>query len=153
MSIHWSLSDSKSPQVSRTRLSILADLSNAVSTRGPISNSSNPHTKYLWSVPCASIIIGITVTFTFHNVLALWQDLSTCLSSRFLWVSLFGPPYDKVLYSASSSSFFFKSAPGLVFWSGLGDLFASQNPRESQDYYYYYYYYYFKFFPPALADG
>ena len=30
MVIHWSLSDSKSTQVSRTRLSILAVLSNAV---------------------------------------------------------------------------------------------------------------------------
>ena len=30
MVFHWSLSDSKSPQVSRTRLSILAVLSNAV---------------------------------------------------------------------------------------------------------------------------
>ena len=42
----WSLSDSKSPQVSRTLLSILADLNNAVvrmvSTRVFISKSSSP---------------------------------------------------------------------------------------------------------------
>ena len=41
MVFHWSLSDSKSPYVSRTLLSILADLNDAivwmVSTRPPIS--------------------------------------------------------------------------------------------------------------------
>ena len=44
MVFHWSLSDSKSPQVSRTLLSILAVLNNAVvwmvSTRPLISKSS-----------------------------------------------------------------------------------------------------------------
>ena len=43
MVFHWSLSDSKSPQVSRTRLRILAVLSKAViwivSVRPPISKS------------------------------------------------------------------------------------------------------------------
>ena len=43
MVFHWSLSDSKSPQVSRTLLSILAVLNNAVvwmvSTRPPTSKS------------------------------------------------------------------------------------------------------------------
>ena len=46
MAFHKSLSDSKSPQVSRTLLSILADLNYAlvwmVYVRPPISNSSNP---------------------------------------------------------------------------------------------------------------
>ena len=46
---HWSLSDSMSPQVSRTLLGILADLSNAVvwivSERPPISSSSRPLNK------------------------------------------------------------------------------------------------------------
>ena len=46
MDFHWSLSDSKSPQVSRTLLSILAVLNNAlvwmVSSRPPISKSSSP---------------------------------------------------------------------------------------------------------------
>ena len=44
MIFHWSLSDSKSPQVSRTLLSILAVLNKVVvwmvSTRPPISKSS-----------------------------------------------------------------------------------------------------------------
>ena len=42
----WSVSDGKSPQVSRTLLSILVDLNNAVvcmvSTRSLISKSSSP---------------------------------------------------------------------------------------------------------------
>ena len=46
MVFHWSLGDSKSPQVFRTRLSILAFLSNAVvwivSTRPQTSKSSRP---------------------------------------------------------------------------------------------------------------
>ena len=64
---HRSLSDSNSPQVSRTRLSILADLNNAVvwilSTCPLISKSSNPFTNFLWFVPSAPTTIGITITF------------------------------------------------------------------------------------------
>ena len=50
MVFRWSVSDNNSSQVSRTLLSILADLSNAVlwmhSTCPLISKSSNPLTKY-----------------------------------------------------------------------------------------------------------
>ena len=64
---HWSFSDSTSPQVSRTLLSILADLNNAVSymisTRLVISKSSSPYGNPLVTVPCASITIGINVIF------------------------------------------------------------------------------------------
>ena len=73
MIFHWSLSDSKFPQVSRTLLSILADLNNAVvwtvSTRPVISNSSSPCTNPLVTVARASIIIGINATFIFHGFL------------------------------------------------------------------------------------
>ena len=70
---HWSLSDSKSPQVFRTLLNILADLSNAVvwilSTSTLISNSSNPFTiTSLVTVSSAPITIGITVIFMFHSL-------------------------------------------------------------------------------------
>ena len=69
MIFHWSLSDSKSPQVSRTRLSILAVLSHAVvwivSTRPPISKSSRPFNNPLVTVPNAPITIGTIVTFMF----------------------------------------------------------------------------------------
>ena len=65
MVFHWSLSDSKSPQVSKTRLRILAVLSNAViwivSTRLPTSKSSRPFNNPLVIVPNAPIIIVISL--------------------------------------------------------------------------------------------
>ncbi len=71
MVFHCSLSDSKSPQVSRTRLWILAVLSNAVvwivSTRPPTSKSSRPFKNPLVIVPNAPITIGTIVTFMFHS--------------------------------------------------------------------------------------
>ena len=71
MVFHWSLSDSKSPQVSRTLHSILAVLNNVVvwmvSTRPPTSKSSSPFSYPLVTVPNAPIIIGIIVTYMFHS--------------------------------------------------------------------------------------
>ena len=71
MVFHWSLSDSKSPQVSRTLLSILAVFNNAVvwmvSTRPPTSKSSSPFNNPLVTVPKAPITIGIIVTCKFHS--------------------------------------------------------------------------------------
>ena len=67
MGFHWRLSDSKSPQVSRTLLSILAVFTNAVvwmvSTRPPSSKSSRPFKDPLVTVPKAPMTIGIIVTF------------------------------------------------------------------------------------------
>ena len=71
MVFHWSLSDSKSPQVSRAVLSIQANLNNAVvwmvSTHALISNPLSPITNPLVTVLSAPITIGITVTFIFHS--------------------------------------------------------------------------------------
>ena len=71
MVFHWSLSDSKSSQVSRTLLSILAVLTNAVvrmvSTRPPTSKSFSPFNKPLITVPKAPITIGLIVTFMFPS--------------------------------------------------------------------------------------
>ena len=65
MVFHWSLSDSKSRQVSKTLLCILADLNDAlvlmVTIRTPISNSSSlsePLETSLW----APITIGVAVS-------------------------------------------------------------------------------------------
>ena len=94
MVFDWSLSDCKSPQVSRTRLSILAVLSNAVvwivSTRPLTSKSSRPFNNPLVTVTNAPITIGTIVTFMFHsffNSLARSRYLSFfLLSFRFiLW--------------------------------------------------------------------
>ena len=67
---HWSLSVSESPQVSRTFLSILANLNNAVvrmvSTCPLISKSSSPFTNPLEIVLSAQTTIGTTFTFMFH---------------------------------------------------------------------------------------
>ena len=66
MVFHWSLGDSKSPQVSRTLLSILAVLNNVVvwmvSSRPPTSKSSTPFSNPLVTVSNAPIKIGIIVT-------------------------------------------------------------------------------------------
>ena len=68
---HWRLIDSKSPQVSRTLLSILAIFNHAVvwmvSTRPPTSKSSRAFNKPLVTVQKASNTTGIIVTFMFHS--------------------------------------------------------------------------------------
>ena len=67
----WSLGDSKSPQVSRTLLSILAvlnyDVVWIVSPRPPNSKSSSPFKNSLVNVPKAPIRIGIISTCMFHS--------------------------------------------------------------------------------------
>ena len=69
MAFYWGLSDSMSLQVSRTLLSILANLHYAVvwmvSVRPLISKSSSPCINPLVTVPRAPITIGIIVSFTF----------------------------------------------------------------------------------------
>ena len=71
MVFDWGLSDSKSLQVSRILLSILAVLNNAVvwmvSAHPPTSKSSSPFNCPLVTVPNAPITIGIIVTFMFHS--------------------------------------------------------------------------------------
>ena len=87
------LSDSKSLQVSRTRLRILAVLSNAivwiVSTRLPTPKSSRPFSNPLVIVPKESITTGTIITFMFYsffNSLARPRYLSFSHSFKFiLW--------------------------------------------------------------------
>ena len=95
---HWSLSDSKSPQVSRTLLSILAYLSNAVlwMLSAPfISNSSSPFINLLVTIPRAPIIIGITVTFIIHIFFRYLVRLK--------YLFFFSLYYNFTLYSAVSA--------------------------------------------------
>ena len=69
MVFHWSLSDSKFSQVSRTLLSILADFSQAVvwmvSICPPIYISSNSLSKPLF--PSAPITFGVTYYFSWSS--------------------------------------------------------------------------------------
>ena len=168
MVFHWSLNDSKSPQVSMTLLSILAVLNNAVvwmiSTRQPTSKSSSPFSNPLVTVANVPITIGIIVTCmsrSFFNSLA---------RSRYL--SFFSHSFSFILWSAGTAkptilqlSFFFCCwlLLSLVIWPRLGDPCVCQNLigvyvchflrkvlgcayticLYGQIYYYYYYYYYF----------
>ena len=111
MSFHWSLSDNKPPQVSRTLLSILTYLNNAVIwmflAYPPISNSSGPLAKPLGIVPSALITISATVTVMFHCF------FSSLARSKYLSLFLFSFIFTlvchdgKVYYSAGSLFFFF----------------------------------------------
>ena len=95
MAFHWSFSDSKSPQVSKTLLSFLDDLDNAVvktvSTRPVICKFSSPCTKI--------------VSFMFHTFSIPSQDPGTYHSFRFLSILLCDPLDSKVHDSASSLFF------------------------------------------------
>ena len=95
----WRLSDSKSPQVSRTLLSILADFNNAVvcmvSTRRPTSKSSRLFNKPLVTVPKAPIKIGIIATFMFHSF------FNSLARSRYL--SLFSHSFSFFLWTAGTA--------------------------------------------------
>ena len=99
MVFHWSLSDSKSPQVSRTLLSILAVFNNAVvwmvSTRSPTSKSSRLFNNPLVTVPKAPITIGIIVTFMFHSF------FNSLARSRYL--SLFSHSFSFIQWSARTT--------------------------------------------------
>ena len=119
MVFHWSLSDSKSPQVSRTRFRIMAVLSNAVvwivSTRPPTSKSSRPFYNPLVIVPKAPITIGTIVTFMFHSF------FNSLARSRYL--SFFSHSFRFILWSTGTAkstifqilSFFFL----IIIRSGL----------------------------------
>ena len=89
----------KSPQVSRTRLRILAVLSNAVvwmvSTRPPTSKSSRPFNNPLVIEPKAPITIGTIVTFMFHSV------FNSLARSRYL--SFFSLSFRFILWSAGTA--------------------------------------------------
>ena len=96
----WGLSDSKSPQVSRTLLSILAVLNNAVvwmvSTRSPTSKSSRSFNNPLVTVPKAPITIGIIVTVMFHSFF-----FNSLARSRYLF--LFSHSFSFILWSAGTA--------------------------------------------------
>ena len=96
---HWSLDDSKSPQISRILLSILANLNNAVvwmvSTWPLISKSSSPCTNPLVTEPSALTTISITVTFIFYNF------FKTLARSTYLSFFLFSFNFTRIVSQVS----------------------------------------------------
>ena len=130
MVLHWSLSDSKSSQASRTLLSILPDLSNVVVwmvfTCPLINKTSSPLSYPLGIIPSAPITVGITVTFM------LYSFFSSLTRSRYL--SLFSP-FLILLYGQQNPlfnrvSFFGWLSQGHVVWPRLRGPFSSQNLRS-----------------------
>ena len=99
MVFQLSLSDSKSSQVSRTLLSILAVLNSAVvwmvSTHPPASKFSSPFNNPLVTVPKAPITIGIIVIFIFLNF------FNSLAKSRYL--SFFSHSFSFILWSARTA--------------------------------------------------
>ena len=95
MVFHWSLSDSKPPQVSRTLLRILAVLNCAVvwtvSTRPPTSKSSSPFSNPLVTVPNTPIKIGIIL------------PACSIVFSRSRYLSFFSHSISFILWSAGTA--------------------------------------------------
>ena len=112
MVFHWSLSDSKFPQVSRTLLSILAILNNSVvwivSTRPPTSKSSSPFNNPLVTVPNAPITIGIIVTFMFHSFFFQFSSKVEVLIHLFTFFQFYSVvSWDSKVDNFASFLFFF----------------------------------------------
>ena len=84
MVFYWSLCESEPLQVSRTLCSIVADFNKAavwmVSFLSLISNSSSLFFKSSRTIPSTIIIIGITITFKFHNFFCSLARFKYCLS-------------------------------------------------------------------------
>ena len=134
MVFHWSLSDSKSPQVSRTLLNILAILNNVVvwmvSTHLLTSKSSSLFSNPLVIVPNAPITIDIIVTCMFHsfffNSLARLRYLSFFSHS----VLFCGQPGQQSRQFCKFYSFCWLLL-GLVFWPRLLLLLLKWNIKDS----------------------
>ena len=136
MVFHWSLSDSKSPQVSRILLSIWAVLNNEVvwmvSTRPTTSKSASPFSNPLVTVPNAPITIGIIVTCMFNS----FFQFPSKVEVHILFFNFFF--FCFILWSAGTAksaickfSSFGWLLLSLVFWLRLGDPCVCQNPIGS----------------------
>ena len=99
MVLYWSLIVSKSSQVSRTLLSILTVLNNAVvrivSTRSPTSKTFSPFYDPLVTLPKAPITVSIIVIFMFHSF------FNSLKRSRYL--SFFSYSFSFILWSVGTA--------------------------------------------------
>ena len=151
MIFHRSLSDSKSPQVSRTQHSGCSQQYCHLHSLYPSANfkSSSPFNNPLVIVPKAPTRIGTIVTFTFNS---FFNSLarSWYLSFFHFPSELFcGPPTQQSRQFWKCSSFveYYKI---WVFWPGLGNPFVCRSPigvyvchflGQVLGYYHQYYYY------------
>ena len=130
MVFHWSVSDCKIPQVSRTLLNILADLNNAVIWMvwacPLISNSSSPFSKPLEIFPSAPITIDITATIAFHRSLLFcffcffFQFSCKILELVFLFVLFNFPSAETAKFTVRQVLFFFLLGYYKVWYFGRG---------------------------------
>ena len=133
MVFHWSLSDSKSPQVSMTLLSILAVLNNVVlwmvSTRLPTSKTPSPFNNPLVTLLEAPIIVDIILTFMFqsffHSFFKVEVPILLFTFFQFYYVISRDSKVDNFVNSLLF--FFCWLLFGLIFWPRLGDLFVCQS--------------------------
>ena len=99
MVFHWSLNDSKSPQISRILLSILSVLNNTViwvvCTRPPNSKFSKSFNNSLVTVTKAPLTIGLIVTFIFHS---LFSSLA-----RLKYLSFFSHSFSYIQWSTGTA--------------------------------------------------
>ena len=135
MVFQWNLSDSKSPQVSRTLLSILADLNDVVvwivSTRSLISKSSSSFINPLVTVQRAPITISINITFIFQSFFSIpLQGQGIYPSFHFLSLLLCGQPGQQSQQFCKFSIFCWLLL-GLFIWPRLGILFVCRNPKRT----------------------
>ena len=107
-------------QVSRTLLSILANLNNAVVW---MVSAHPPHSKSLEIFPSTPIITGTTVIFMYHSFFSSLVRFKYLSLFLFSWIFYSVVHLDgKVHYSAGPLFL------GII--TSSGDLFGSQNPRE-----------------------
>ena len=132
MVFHWSLSDSKSPQVSRILLSSLAVFNNAVVwmvfNHPPTSKSSSPFSNPLVIVPNAPITIGIIVTCMCHCFFQFPRKVEVLilLFTFFQFYSLVSQDSKVDYFTGSLFSCWLLLS--LVLWPRLGDPCVCRSP-------------------------
>ena len=108
VAFHWS--DSKSPQLSRTLLSILADLNKVVVWMvfilPLISNSFSPFSEPLGTDTSTPTLTGITVTFIFHSFFFFSSLARSKYLSLFWFVSLIFTPWSTGTVESTRRQFF-----------------------------------------------
>ena len=134
MVFHWSLSDSKFSQVTRTLLSILTDLNNVViwmvSTRPLISKSSSPFMNPLVTVSRELITIAINVIFMFHSFFNSQQGRGIYPSFHFLSILLCGRAGHQSSQFWKFSFFIYFILFFFIRFSRLGEICMSKSQRS-----------------------